>query len=88
LFIIAEIGGEFKFRCPAGDEAEITCLKALDELTQRWPSHPHIASTRVGPPEAVSTFGAPTKTVAPLGGIFPRFATHSTAHLLAPSHSL
>ena len=28
---------------------------------------------------------APTNTVAPLGGTFPRFATHSTAHLPAPA---
>src|SRR5262249_28523532 len=49
---------------------------------------PHTASTRVGPPDAPSTFGAPTNTVAPTGGSFDRFATHSRPHFPAPSQSL
>src|SRR5262249_29368917 len=49
---------------------------------------PHPASTRVGPPDAPVTFGAPTNTVAPAGGNFDRLATHSRPHLPAPSQSL
>src|SRR5262249_37111217 len=49
---------------------------------------PHTASTRVGPPDAPTTFGAPTNTVAPAGGSFDRLATHSRPHLPAPSQRL
>src|SRR5205823_9465002 len=51
-------------------------------------SYPPTPRARVGPPEAPTTLGAPTKTVAPADRHFDRLATHSRPHLPAPSQSL
>ncbi len=46
------------------------------------------ASTRVRPPVASLTLGAPTTRVAPLAGTWPRLATFSSPHRPDGSHSL
>src|SRR5262245_35234613 len=78
------VEGPEESKLPADPGGEVTGIEA----TAHTASYPHTAIARVGPPDAPTTLGAPTNTVAPAGGNFDRLATHSRPHLPAPSQSL